>query len=222
MKYLLSFITLFFAFSLSAQEVEETTQDLSVGTQNSYLVEIENADDNMAEDVWKDYIKGMDAKVKKNKKAKEFYTEKVRLNGVNNGNPVDLYMKIYERKGMVQVYVSADRGDAFIGSNDTPDDTEAMRQIVYNYGLEVNRKVTEKEIEEQEKLLKNLRKDLEKLEKKNGNYHNDIKKAEEKIREAEEKIEVNLKDQDMKREEVEAQVKIVEQVVTKYNNIGKN
>ena len=202
--------------------VEESKVSLSVGSQNAYVIEVEGADKKMTERVWKDFVKDMDAKVKKNKKAKEFYSEKVRVNGVNNGTPIDLYMKVFERRGLVEIYVAGDRGDAFISSNDTPDDTEPMMYMVEQFSYELQRKVTEKILEEQEKLLKNLQKDLTKLEDKNEDYHNDIKKAEDKIRQAEERIEVNLRDQDEKRIQIAKQTAAVEAIVEKYNAIGKN
>jgi hypothetical protein len=176
----------------------------------------------MTEKVWKDYVKKMDAKVKRNKKANEYYTEKVRVNGVNNGTPIDLYMKVFERKGLVEIYIAADRGDAFISSNDTPDDTESMMYMVELFSYELERKVTEEILEDQEDILKDLQKDLTKLEDKNEDYHNDIRKAEEKIREAEEKIEVNLRDQDEKRIQIAKQTEAVEAIMAKYNSIGKN
>ena len=222
MKYTCSLILSVLFLSLNAQMVEESKVSLSVGSQNAYVIEVEGADKKMTERVWKDFVKDMDAKVKKNKKAKEFYSEKVRVNGVNNGTPIDLYMKVFERRGLVEIYVAGDRGDAFISSNDTPDDTEPMMYMVEQFSYELQRKVTEKILEEQEKLLKNLQKDLTKLEDKNEDYHNDIKKAEDKIRQAEERIEVNLRDQDEKRIQIAKQTAAVEAIVEKYNAIGKN
>lgn len=204
-----------------AQEVKESSEMLSLGNQPGYSVDIEGGNKKIAEKVWKQFMKDMDNKVKKNKKAKEWYSEKASLNGVNGNTPMDVYFKMEERKDMVSVFIAADRGDAFISGNTTPDEDKAMRTIVFNYAVEVMKKVTEEEIKDEEDRLKDLRKDLEKLEKKNGNYHNDIKKAEEKIREAEENIEQNLKDQETKKAEIEAQIKEVEMVTEKYNNLGK-
>lgn len=222
MKFTFSLILSVLFFSLNSQSIQESRVSLSVGSQSAYFVTVEGADEKMTEKVWKDYVKKMDAKVKRNKKANEYYTEKVRVNGVNNGTPIDLYMKVFERKGLVEIYIAADRGDAFISSNDTPDDTESMMYMVELFSYELERKVTEEILEDQEDILKDLQKDLSKLEDKNEDYHNDIRKAEEKIREAEEKIEVNLRDQDEKRIQIAKQTEAVEAIMAKYNSIGKN
>jgi hypothetical protein len=222
MKFTFSLIFSVLFLSLNSQSIQESRVSLSVGSQSAYVVNVEGADEKMTEKVWKDYVKKMDAKVKRNKKANEYYTEKVRVNGVNNGTPIDLYMKVFERKGLVEIYIAADRGDAFISSNDTPDDTESMMYMVELFSYELERKVTEEILEDQEDILKDLQKDLTKLEDKNEDYHNDIRKAEEKIREAEEKIEVNLRDQDEKRIQIAKQTEAVEAIMAKYNSIGKN
>ena len=64
-------------------------------------------------------------------------------------------------------------------------------------------------------------KDLEKLIKKNKGYHKDIEKAKEAILKAENAIQQNIKDQEMKRAEVQGQKEIMEMVQKKLNEVGK-
>ena len=222
MKKLLQLMLFTFTTSLVAQSVSEEKVSLSLGSQPCYKVEVTGVDAKIAEDVWEEYVKKYDGKVKKNKKAKEWLSEKVVLSGLNKNAPVDVYFKIDERKDLVITSIAVDRGDAFVGSMNTPEDAKMLETIAFNYGVALKKKGIEKEMKEQEKMLEDLRKDLEKLEKKNAGYHDDIKDAQEKIRKAEENIVENLKEQDTKREEIDRQIKAVEEVVNRYNNVGKN
>jgi len=63
---------------------------------------------------------------------------------------------------------------------------------------------------------------MNKLIKKNAGYHKDIEKAENKIRKAEENIEKNLNDQDEIQAELIKQKEVLDMIVEKFNNIGKN
>lgn len=223
MKYL--YLILFYtcAWTLSAQQVEESKVSISLGNQAAYYVEVDGADDKAAERILKDFLKDQfDSKVKRNKKAKEWFAEKVQLRGVNKGAPLDLYIKVEKGKGLTSVYFVADRGDAFISSNDTPDDHKPMAMIVQDYGYELKRYVVNEELKESEKQLERFEKDLEKLQNKNDGYHKDIEKAEKKIAEAKDDIEKNVTEQENKRAEIEAQIQAVETLKNRFNEIGKN
>ena len=52
-------------------------------------------------------------------------------------------------------------------------------------------------------------------------YHKDIEKAKEAILKAENAIQQNIKDQEMKRAEVQGQKEIMEMVQKKLNEVGK-
>ena len=82
--------------------------------------------------------------------------------------------------------------------------------------------VVKRDLEKEEKKLKGFEKELSKLENKNKDYHSDIEKARMKIAENEKNIEVNLKDQDTKKAEIELQKKTVQAVIDKLNGIGKS
>lgn len=223
MKHLLSFVFALCTLALTAQSVEEGSTTISLGNQSAYYVQVPGSSTKSAEKILKSFLKDQfDAKAKKNKKAKEWFAEKVQLRGVNKGAPVDLYIKVEGLKDMAAVYFVVDRGDAFISADDTPGDHKPMAQIVQEYGYELKRYVVNEEVEEAEKMLKKLEKELSKLEKKKEGYHDDIKKAEQKIAQAKENIEKNIVDQENKTADIEAQIKAVEEVKARYNEIGKN
>jgi len=154
-------------------------------------------------------------KTKRNKKAKEYYSEEARIPMISSSKNVSLYAKFEEGRNLATAYMWAVVDGEFV------DDSEGLQNFVQDYYLVVRKDVINKEIEEQEKVLKNLDKKMGKLVKKNEGYHKDIEKAEDKIRKAEENIEKNLNEQDEMQAEMIKQKEVLEMIAEKLNNIGK-
>lgn len=205
----------FFAASISiAQNVENLDKTMSLGKQPAVYVEIEGADEDMAKDVWEDYVEDY-GKTKRNKKAKEYYTQDARIPVLSSDGKVTLYMKFEEGRDLTTAYLWVEAANSFI------DNSEGLDNFMQDYYEMVRKVVVNKEIEEQEDVLKDLGKDMEKLVKKNKGYHEDISEAEEKIRKAEENIEINLNEQDQMNAEIARQKETLEMIIEKLNNIGK-
>ena len=192
---------------------------MSLGKQVAFSVDVDGADKDMVEDVWKKYIKEY-GKSKRNKKAKEYYTVQTDI-PVISGSPVDLYLKFDERVGMTTVYMWVDMKEGFVDSNSHPREAQGSEEFLTQFYYAVKREAITEEMKQQEKELKKLDKGLRKLEKNNTGYHKDIEKAKEKIVEAEEKIEQNLIDQEDQRIKIEQQKKLIEEIIERLNNLGK-
>jgi len=134
---------------------------------------------------------------------------------ISSSKNVSLYAKFEEGRNLATAYMWAVVDGEFV------DDSEGLQNFVQDYYLVVRKDVINKEIEEQEKVLKNLDKKMGKLVKKNEGYHKDIEKAEDKIRKAEENIEKNLNEQDEMQAEMIKQKEVLEMIAEKLNNIGK-
>lgn len=199
---------------VSAQNVESIEKTMSLGKQVGVYVEVEGGEKDRIKDLWEDYMKDY-GKTKRNKKAKEYYSEEARIPMISSSNKVSLYAKFEEGRNVATAYMWAMVDGEFV------DDSEGLQNFVQDYYIIVRKDVINKEIEEQEKLLKNLDKDMGKLVKKNNGYHKDIEKAEDKIRKAEENIEQNLNDQDALQAEMIKQKEILEMIAEKLNNVGK-
>lgn len=218
--YILLTLCLFFGFSLSAQVVTQKEMAMSLGNQIGFVVDLEGADDGLAEDVWKEYLKEY-CKVKRNKKADEYYCEDCKVSLLST-SPMQVTLKLDERKEMTVASAFFDTGSSFISSEADGSMAESVEKFMYNYALEVKRSVIENDLKEQEKELKNFNKDQEKLEKLNKGFHKDIEKAKKQIVEAEENIEKNLKEQEAKQIEIKSQLKLVEGITGRLNSVGKN
>jgi len=209
MTMLLAIVSI--ATAQNAQSIEKT---MSLGKQVGIYVEVEGGAKDRIKDLWEDYMKDY-GKTKRNKKAKEYYSEEARIPMISSSKNVSLYAKFEEGRNLATAYMWAVVDGEFV------DDSEGLQNFVQDYYLVVRKDVINKEIEEQEKVLKNLDKKMGKLVKKNEGYHKDIEKAEDKIRKAEENIEKNLNEQDEMQAEMIKQKEVLEMIAEKLNNIGK-
>lgn len=222
MKTIYTLMLAIFSFAaINAQSISEEAVSMSLGKQNAFVVEIDGADEDMVKDVWKKFFKDY-GKVKRNKKAKEHYSMAATVPAIGGSDNIDVYAKFEERVGLTNVYLWVDTGSGFVESNENPKMALGAEDFLTDFYLAVKNKAITEEMKQEEKQLKKYTKELEKLEKKNKGYHEDIEKAKRKIEEAEKNIEQNLKDQEDQRMVIEKQKKIVEEVIARLNNLGKN
>ena len=217
MKKILTIMTLMVAFAtiMSAQNVKAIEKTMSLGKQKGFYIEVEGGEKENLKDIWTDYMKNF-GKTKHNKKAKEYYTKDVRIPVISSSNSVDVYAIFEEGRNQATIYVWAVSGGEFV------DNSKGLKIFTQDYYLIARKEVINKEVKEQEKILKKFDDRMNKLIKKNAGYHKDIEKAENKIRKAEENIEKNLNDQDEIQEELIKQKEVLDMIVEKFNNIGKN
>lgn len=215
--YLLSFL---FLANIGISQVSEIKADLSLGEQNAYVVDHPDAEKKMVEKVLDNTFKQY-GKVKKNRKAKEWNCAECTISMIS-GAPLSIYYKVEEGKGQITSYTFFDDGTKFISSENNSKASAIIEKLNKEIALDVKRLVIEKELENQEKELKNFEKDLSKLEKKNKNLHDDIEDYKEKIRKAEKEIEENLNAQADKKMEIEKQRNEVASTTDRLNNVGRN
>lgn len=221
-QIIFTFLVVLFSIGfMSAQDISEGESSMSLGKQISFSVDIDGADKKITEDVWKKFVKDY-GKSKRNKKAKEYYSQGAKVPMINGNNELDLYIKFTERVGHTTATLFIDLGSAFVNSDEYPRESQGAESFMTEFYLAVKTKAITEEMNDQEKEMKNMDKDLRKLEKKNTGYHKDIEKAKEKIEEAEKNIEQNLKDQEDKRIMIEQQKKVIEEIIERLNNLGKN
>ena len=219
MRIILTLISTMLTMYLAAQEITERAYPLSLGEQNAFVIEHDKADKKQVEKVVQKAIKEY-GKVKRNRKANEWSCLECTVPGLSGAT--NIYYKIEEGKGLTSSYLFFDDGTKFISSENAEAAAASIRKQLNYIKHDVTRVVITKEMEMEEDNLKDKNKDLEKLEKKNKELHEKIEEYRKKISEAEKNIEQNLQEQEDKKMEIEKQIKTVEEVVTRLNNVGKN
>ena len=207
MKNLLSVLAFVVSvFSVSAQvEVSEGSKSMVEGTYNAYSVRLDNVEEDEAEDMWKDFVKEFKAKVKKDKKAKIYFSDNVQMPTISS-NPVDVYASITESKGKhTTVSVWFDTGSGYVNSIDMEAQSDIAMDLVAEYGTKVMRKHSEKNQKRAEELLKDFKGVAKKLEDKNKDLRKDIAKAKEEILKWEKELDQNEDDIKKNAKDVEKQ-----------------
>ncbi len=172
------------------------------------------------EKLWKKFFKEYaDAKVKKNSKAKEYYSLGVRINKITP-NEMDVYAKFEDYSSGVTVSLCYDLGNNFI-SNETPNEYNGAEEFTTEFLNYVKTFTLEEQLEEEEKLLEDLQDDLKDAKKANKKLHEKIEKYTKKIQEAEKKIEDNLSEQESLTKKIEEQLTTVKEFQDKVKNVGK-
>jgi hypothetical protein len=202
------------------QEVNEKQTSMSLGTQNSFYVDIPGADKKLCEKTFEDMTKSY-GKIRENKKAKQFYLTQTRMAAINGSSPVDVYVMFEEGKSQATTYMWVDLGNGFVNSGDHPNQSKVVEQFMNDYYVEVRKRVVTQELKNEEKKQADLEKDLKKLREKKEDYLEEIEKCKQRIVEAEQNIEKNKVDQENKTKEIDGQKTVVKKVVDKLNSIGK-
>ncbi|MFK7772913.1 MAG: hypothetical protein AB8F94_12280 [Saprospiraceae bacterium] len=213
MRNLFLFIFMTFLTTIGFSQMEEITESketMKKGTFNAIVVELPNADDKVALNVWKSFIKGYGAKAKKVKKSKEYLASGAIIGGLNNSENVDVYARVQEKGDDSELIVWIEMGEFYVSSGSFPSDYTAAVKMLEDYVIEVAKELVNIEIEDEEKKMKKMEKEMSKLQKKNNNYHRDIEKAKDAIAKAEKNIEENERAQKEQTSIIESQQKALQ------------
>lgn len=210
-------VLLLFSFSsATAQIVQEGLKPMSKGTNNCFYLELPTADNKLAADVWKSFMKDYKGKTKYNKKEKEYFTDDATVKDMSE-NTVD----IYARFDPSQIIVWYNLGGAYLSSSTHPDRYPAVNTMLSGYYLTLSKELAKADLKKKEDELKSLKGDLKKLESENKGYNDAIKKAKDAIAKAEKDIEANQKSQATRQQEIKAKEAEVDAAKSLLNNLGK-
>lgn len=205
---------------ISNAQVLEQHQRMSLGEYPALILEVKEIDEKMVESVWKDFF-GNFGRDKKNRKEDEYYVTDAQISPLGVSRAVDLYAKIIPSGANTIVYTWIDMKGGFLSSADYPTEYQNALKLMQDFHLKVRETAVQENLEEQMKLLSRLERDLQTLMKQNERYHSIIEDAKEKIAKAELDIKTNLQEQELKKQEIEAQKATVTTVEEKLKNLTK-
>ena len=218
----LAFLLLLVLGGSQALSAQVTSQRMahSRGNNDALILELPTAEDKLVDKLWGDWLK--DNYKVKTKKVKKTKNELQHLNfsipGVSAGGNIDMYSMIRQSGSGSEVMVWIATPEGYISPElDSGRYLEAEKMMM-RFALAVSRAQIELQIEEEEKMLKDLERDLEKLRKDKEGYEKDIADAEKAIEEARQKIEGNAGDQENKAKEIEEQIRQIESTKRKLKD----
>lgn len=136
----------------------------------AYTIEIYDTDDRFVEKLWKDQLKNISDKVKRNIAYGAFLSI--------HDEPLDMHVLIVENKKGNFVSKSAaflDNGTP-INPEDYPEAHQKAKEMMHDMAVQMNKAVVQEQTEEATKELEKMQKDLEKLRKDHVKLHETIVK----------------------------------------------
>ncbi len=219
MKSLYIILLSLFVVNSSFGQIEEKKVNISLGVQPCLSTTVTDIKQNRVEKLWKKFFKEY-AKVKRNRKAKEYYSTAVRLNSIST-NEMDIYAKFEEFATGVDIHLCYDLGNGFINKQETPNEYEGAKDFTNEFRIYAKTYVLEEKLEEQEDILKDLKDDLKDAQKDNKKFHDKIDDYTKKIQELEKKIETNVLEQQDFEKKIEEQLLKVKEAQDNLRNVGK-
>ncbi len=200
-------------------KVKEGNASFSNGNHNSLSVTLYVTDINMVEKEWKSQLKsfGYD-KASENKD--EYFFDNVLFKKMS-ANTVDVYSKVDEAKGDKAVVLTAayDLGGAYLSSSDHKDQFNYLKTMMHDFAVKTSQDVLDDQIKDAGKALSSLQSKQNSLEKDNRGLADDITNYNQKIKKANDQIEQNKKDIEVKKGEVTAQQKVLDGIKAKKESI---
>jgi hypothetical protein len=203
-----------------ASMVSEAERSMSLGSKSSLSVNLPKVKSDVAEKVWKDFVKQYKGSYKRNKKTDEYFLDNATVGSIGGASTVDMYMKFAESGDVTSATLWIDLGGTYVNSKDFKDKYDEAEKLMMTYALSVTREQTKETLKVQEKEQKNVESDLQKLERKNKSLHEDIETWKKKIAQAEEDIKTNIKQQEETKVKVDAQKKVVDEVRKKLETLN--
>ncbi len=204
---------------VAQSQVMERTETMSMGNKTALVVQLSGVSEKQVGEFWEKFMKKRyNAKAEWQRKSKEWFIDNINLPAIGGATPVDLHATA---KGKENATFSlwVNMGTEFLNSDQYYSQYKEAEKLVEDFTTEVEKEKIAIELADQEKQLKSFEKELEKLIAANDRYHKEIEKAKAAIQEAENNIVQNEKDQELARQKIENQKKVVETVQQKKNDI---
>jgi len=220
MKAGILFFSLFISIPLlQAQEIFEADRPMSLGLKPAQVMPLPLNDVRSIEKMWDDYMKEQGLKLKRNRKADEYYVTEAELLNIGQGEQFELYSRVEEKQEKAELSVWIHLKEGFLSESEFPESTQALRELLLPFEKLVRIEKVQRALEEEEDRLKDLDKDLESLISDKEKYEQNIEQARKEIEENEKNIEKNLTEQEAMNKKIEEQKAVIKKTQTRIDNI---
>ena len=194
------------SFSQKKIEIKSGSEKFSVGRVDVLIADIYEADEKYVRKAWKKLIKRYSGSVKMKS---EIFADDVLIKRMSN-NTFDIYTKISDKgDGLVEIACAVDLGGAFLKKSSHSDKFDQFSDILRNFAIDVSKEAVNEQIEDQEKIFVKMGKEQERLVSNNEKMTLEIEDYKQKIIDNELAIEQNVKDQELKKLDIEAQKALI-------------
>ncbi len=198
--------------------VNQELKSMSLGSYPSFSVTVEEADEKLAVEQWKTYLKEYGAKTKKSK-PESLKAEGVTINSIGGANLLNVYTDFEQRGTELKVYLWVSEGGDFISSSSNLEDVEAIENLLREFALLLRRAAVTKELTVEQKELEVFQKKLDGLAKDIVRSEKEIEAARKTITKAEAAIERDRASSVTTQAEIDKQTEAVKVVAEKLAGI---
>lgn len=199
--------------------VNEIKSVMSKGENPGMEIFMAEAKPDNVEKAWAAAMKKYKAKVAKDKKTGQTFTDNAMITEVSE-NTVDIYSSVSGDDKGSKITVFVDLGGAFLSSADHPQAFAAMEANLKAFALSQVQAEIDNQIKAEEKILSNLESDLKTLIKNNESYHKEIEKNNQNITTREKNIVDNQAAQITKQQQIQIQASVLTTTKDKKNSMG--
>ncbi len=211
--YLAILLLAFIQMPNAKAQITPNKRMMSFGPQPALEVTLPEASEDLIIDVWKHKMKTF-GKVKRNKKAHEYYIENEKVPPINGDKEISVYMIPEDGKAVVFIDLKGN----FL-SQESPQYDDAVT-FLKDFAVDVEKERIEQLIEAQKKTLKSLNKKYKKLTRREKKLKGRIEDAKKTIRESEEELQQNAAKQKEQLEEIDQQEKHLKELEDMLKKAG--
>lgn len=208
------FISLLFLHSCGfVEETTSTPADSPEGRQKAYILQLDDTDAGMAKKVWAQYIRSHKSRIQRIKRSDVEMARSVDIAGLSGD--IDVKSNFVDYSGTTEMQLWFVKNNKYLTPDQDRSSFDAIDRFIDNYFAELEKAQIEEAVKGEKDKLKKLEKELDNLRKNNDKLHRDISKYEDRIKEARIQIEDNLREQDVKNQEIQQQKQIVDRTKSK-------
>jgi DNA-directed RNA polymerase beta' subunit len=217
----LIFTAFFLTQLLSAtwSQIKEEANAMSQGVANSFSLVLPNVQKNLADDLWKDYIRKYGGKYKFDRKQNEHQSLEAVIGTISLDDKLNIYASIREVGTDLVFTLWIQNGSEYISSRDNADKYEAIELQMQHFAREVAREKLRLQLREEEKQLSKVEQELQRLARKKEGLELEIEKAKKRIEEAERDLQSNLVDRRKTEVSIKSQQEIVRELKQKLQDM---
>jgi len=209
---LISFVS--FGQSVLAKEIKESFRG---GRFNAMVINVPFVDSKILEKALKNELKDWNGKYNSSKNEITVGQGTMKAIGIK---PFDAIVKIIESKNAdISFALAIDLGGAYLNSTDHKMQYETVSEKMRLFALRISKETMDDENKEQIKILTLLEKEEKVLIKYKEDLEYTIQDCEKKIEDAKKSVEQNIKRQEEKRNEIDAQKTVIEIIEEKLKTL---
>ena len=190
--------------------VSESRDNIGGGSHNALTVQVYGVDAKEVEKEWKSKVKDYNPKKVSDNKG-EIFADNAVIKDMGN-NTIDIYARIVDKKGEVDLVVAFDLGGAFLNSSDHKDKYQIAEKILHDFAVKITKDAIESQLKTQQKALEKLNGQEKDLVKQNTNLNTEITDYQAKIKKNQDAIVKNKDEQAAKQKEIAQQQQTVDEL----------